>query len=340
MNWAEDSNDLDTITNLLWDAALRLEDGNLSLSEKQLRATMDELMKMLENGDPNQETEKLTNQLQQLLSEYLKNQTGNQQSTEQMNPDGSDQSPTPQNNELMDMMKQIQELAATGQTEEAMEMMKKLRELMENSSPKGPTPEDYEQMVEGTKSLNKLDDLRQNQNDLMKSTNQEGLKKEPNTDQEKGQKENTVDDLAKKQKDLNEQLQKLMDQLSKDGFEESEQLKPAKSSMDEAQKNLEKQSPSEAAQNQNTAIESMDKTLSSLGQNLAEQMIEMQENSQNKDPMGRPTSPQGNEEIIIPDQKSFQDAQRILQELRRRLSDPSRPQAEIEYLRRLLKRFK
>jgi hypothetical protein len=34
-----------------------------------------------------------------------------------------------------------------------------------------------------------------------------------------------------------------------------------------------------------------------------------------------------------------QRAQRILEELRRRLSDPSRPPIELEYLERLLRRY-
>ena len=334
INWAENSNDLDGIANLLWDTALRLEDGNLSLSEQELRATMDALMEMLENGDQKQEMGELTDQLQQMLSEYLENQPSNQQKSAQ---EGQENTPSMENNSLTDMMNQIQELAASGQTEEAMEMMKKLRSVMENNSQEGPTEEDYEQMMEGTKSLNKLDDLRQDQNELMKSTDKEGLKEK--TSPENKSQSDAVDDLAKKQKDLNEKLQELMEELEESGFEEGKKLKPAQSSMEEAQKNLEQQSPAEAAQNQSTALESMDETLSSLGQNLAEQMVEMQENSQSQDPMGRPISPQGNEEIIIPDQQSFKDAQRILQELRRRLSDPNRPQSEIEYLKRLLKRF-
>jgi hypothetical protein len=34
-----------------------------------------------------------------------------------------------------------------------------------------------------------------------------------------------------------------------------------------------------------------------------------------------------------------QRAQRVLEELRRRIGDPSRPQEELEYLDRLLRRF-
>jgi anti-anti-sigma regulatory factor len=41
----------------------------------------------------------------------------------------------------------------------------------------------------------------------------------------------------------------------------------------------------------------------------------------------------------VPGEIDVQRARRILEELRRRLADPSRPQIELDYLERLLKDF-
>ena len=47
-------------------------------------------------------------------------------------------------------------------------------------------------------------------------------------------------------------------------------------------------------------------------------------NNQRYDPLGTPLA---------------QRAQRVLEELRKRLSDPARPQVELDYLERLMKRY-
>ncbi len=60
------------------------------------------------------------------------------------------------------------------------------------------------------------------------------------------------------------------------------------------------------------------------------------------DPLGRPL--RGREysddmSVKIPGEIDVQRVRRILEELRRRLSDPSRPQLELDYIERLLKDY-
>ncbi|BAL79588.1 DUF4175 family protein [Bradyrhizobium cosmicum] len=67
-----------------------------------------------------------------------------------------------------------------------------------------------------------------------------------------------------------------------------------------------------------------------------------QGNGERTDPLGRPL--RGKEysddyTVKIPGEIDAQRARRILEELRRRLSDPARPQIELDYLERLLKDF-
>jgi hypothetical protein len=61
------------------------------------------------------------------------------------------------------------------------------------------------------------------------------------------------------------------------------------------------------------------------------------------DPMGRPPQrtdgPDPGVGVKVPDQIDVQRAREILEELRRRLGEPTRPPLELEYLERLLKRF-
>jgi uncharacterized protein (TIGR02302 family) len=59
------------------------------------------------------------------------------------------------------------------------------------------------------------------------------------------------------------------------------------------------------------------------------------------DPLGRPMRTHESDDLSvkIPDDVDVQRARRILEELRRRLGDPSRPQEELDYLERLLKDY-
>jgi hypothetical protein len=61
-----------------------------------------------------------------------------------------------------------------------------------------------------------------------------------------------------------------------------------------------------------------------------------------RDPFGRPTSNNGTYDqgdVRIPDEGILQKSRQILDELRRRAGERSRPQIELDYIERLLKRF-
>jgi hypothetical protein len=61
-----------------------------------------------------------------------------------------------------------------------------------------------------------------------------------------------------------------------------------------------------------------------------------------RDPLGRPMSNNGTfdqGDVKIPDQNTLQKAREILDELRRRAGERYRPEIELDYIERLLKRF-
>ena len=61
-----------------------------------------------------------------------------------------------------------------------------------------------------------------------------------------------------------------------------------------------------------------------------------------RDPFGRPLSSNGTYDqgdVKIPDDNMLQKSRRILDELRRRAGERSRPEIELDYIERLLKRF-
>jgi len=67
-------------------------------------------------------------------------------------------------------------------------------------------------------------------------------------------------------------------------------------------------------------------------------------NQANRDPFGRQrqdngTSPDNDGGITIPDNNQLQHAKEIYDELRRRSTEPTRPEIEREYIDRLLKQY-
>jgi hypothetical protein len=66
------------------------------------------------------------------------------------------------------------------------------------------------------------------------------------------------------------------------------------------------------------------------------------EEADRTDPLGRPVRSRefGDDFTVkVPDEIDAQRARRVLEELRRRLSEPTRPQLELDYLDRLLRDY-
>src|SRR5690606_28764551 len=59
------------VQELLWQAALRIEDGGLSIAERELREAQERLMEAIERNAPDEEIERLMDELQQALNEFL-----------------------------------------------------------------------------------------------------------------------------------------------------------------------------------------------------------------------------------------------------------------------------
>jgi hypothetical protein len=93
---------------------------------------------------------------------------------------------------------------------------------------------------------------------------------------------------------------------------------------------------------QSAALDNLREGAEALGAELRERGREGQEEGPGgtRDPLGRDTgSGAGDGEGFVPSQTDPVRAREIFDEIRRRAQDPNRPEAEREYLRRLLDRF-
>lgn len=151
-------------------------------------------------------------------------------------------------------------------------------------------------------------------------------------------------DLEDRQAQLRNELERLQKELEQMGTGDRDKLGNARDAMGNAEDALKQNDLDEAANQQGQALEQMRQS----AQQMAEQMQkEAQQRigrggSSPRDPLGRPQRAQGPDlgtSVKVPDAIDAQRAREILEELRKRSGDSLRPQEELDYIDRLLKRF-
>jgi len=169
--------------------------------------------------------------------------------------------------------------------------------------------------------------------------------------------------LGQDQKELRERLNKLLDELKKNGLGQLgkknqqgeggqiDDLGEAGSAMGEAGEQLGQGDAEGAVDSQGRALEALRKGAQGLAQALQQQFGDgpgnmpsnrvgrQQGGGPEADPLGRPLKGRevDDSSVKVPGDIEVQRVRRILEELRRRFADPQRPQLELDYIERLLK---
>jgi len=360
------------VVDLLWKVALRIEDGSMSLAERELRAAQDALMAALSNGADQAEIERLMDELQKAMEKYL------QALAEQAQDGDGDQARGPQQadpnartidaDELQKMMDRIRELSRLGATDAAREMLRQLQEMLENMEARKGTAQQPGNSP-GQKAMNQLGDLLQKQQGLMDKTYQqtprrrrmpwekrqgqregsgqgEGKGQNQGTERGKGMttgKRKAMQGLAGRQGNLRQQLGDVLRQLGEGMGRIPEAMGGVDRAMRQSQQALRSGRGGQALSNQRQAIEGLAESFRELAE---EMMRNAQQDGQGTgqgevDPAGRPYQGGGTEtsRVMVPDGSDLQRARHILEELRRRAGERARARLERDYIERLLERF-
>ena len=150
--------------------------------------------------------------------------------------------------------------------------------------------------------------------------------------------------LRQRQKKLAEQLDKLKKDLKGAGSGGSKDMDSANEAMEEAERSLEQGALDDATNQQGEALDKMRQGAQKMQQEMAKNgRNKFGENGETpRDPLGRPqksTGPDAGASVKVPGEIDMQRAREILQELRKRSAEQTRPPVELDYLERLLKRF-
>ena len=348
--------DLKGISELLWDIALHIEDGDLSLTERDLRAAREALTQALAEGASADEIEQLMQDLKIALAQYLDELADRQpaQATpSQPMPNNSD---TLERSDLEDMLKAIEDLARTGARDQAQDLMSQLDDILENLE----TPNGENNVTEGENSLpgaiSEMSEMIERQRGLMDETFQHGQGAQAGSQSgEEGSEpgdegQQTASDLERlreQQEALRQQLQELMGQLDENGQPIPGGLDRAADAMEKAEERLANGRSDSATSAQGQAIDQMREGTQALADTMFDAMSQngdasgQQSSGSQTDPLGRPTGSGRNssEATQLPEEMELQRARQILEELRKRAAELGRPQDELDYLERLLRRF-
>ncbi|MFT5539893.1 MAG: hypothetical protein ACI82H_001417 [Alphaproteobacteria bacterium] len=339
---------LDGVQSTLWDTALRLEDGQLSLAEKRMRELQKKLMEALNRKDM-AEIQKLMRELEKAMAAFLKEMMKGMENMPRSAQPFDPNQRSLSSRDLQRMLDRARELAMTGNLDAARQMLSMLRQMLENlKNGRFAQGRNGQGNQKAWKMLRELRDMMKRQQELMDDTHrrsQEGMQNgKPGS---KGE--------AQRQGDLQKQLQDLLRRFGEMMGKIPKSLGDAELAMREALRELDKNKPGEAVPPQGRALEEMQKGAGAMMQQLMRRFGQGRGRGQGRggrqragripqllDPLGRPLPNAGNsasDDVTIPDESDTQRAREILEELRRRAGELDRPSVEMDYLERLLRRF-
>ncbi|MBX9932265.1 MAG: TIGR02302 family protein [Methylobacterium sp.] len=387
---------LTEVADLLWEMALKIEDGDLSDAEKSLRAAQDRLKEAIERGAPDEEVKKLTEDLKQALDKFMKEMAQRQgkepgKQGERSQQDKNAKSVTP--DDLNKMIEDMAEAMKRGDTAEAQRLLEQLRGILENLQSAEQGGKSDPRNREMNKQAQELDEMAREQQGLRDETFKDGQSKRgqqrPRNGQQgqqqpggqgqqgqgqqgqgqaeqgqqgqgqgqKGQK--GQGGTGQRQQALRERLEDLQRRMKELGMQGEEGLSEAEEAMREAEGALGQGREGDAVDAQGRALDGLKRGAEGMQQQMQEMAEgegegegqqeggkspsqQGQAGSRDDDPLGRPTKGRdlsgGNVRVPTADESGVQRTRRILEELRRKLGDPSRSREELDYFERLLRR--
>ncbi|MFI5000769.1 MAG: TIGR02302 family protein [Reyranellales bacterium] len=320
-----EKSDITEAQKLLWDLAMRLENGSQTDAERALEQARQDLRDAIQRNAGDEEIEKLIQQLysamdrwQKDLAERMKDPEERRRMEEQA--EKMDPNNTITGDDLQRMLDKIREMAKNGDREGAKRMLEELRKMMENATPMMANPNQQRRPgqqrgqqgqgnQQGREMMNQLDRLARRENQLLGESERQGRQQQGQRGQQgqQGQQGQRPGDgqgsgqwgeqQRGQQEGTRRQLGDFMRKLDDNGLQMPEALGRAERSMREAEEALRRGDAREASRSQRRALDNLQQGMGDLaeqmrnrgpgnGQDLAE-IEERERRSEDRDPLGR-----------------------------------------------------
>jgi len=331
------------VEQLLWDTALAVEEGHLSLAERELRELQQKLMDALDRNAPDKEIEQLIAQLEDAIEHYLQALADEQLRNPSQAQKSERNSQLVERQDLERLLDRMREMARTGARDSARQLLAQLQDMLENMraarmNPNGQGQNSASALMRG------LDELIGQQDRLMQQTfrdAQQGGIGMPLGVPGSGK-------GAAEQEVLRKALGDIMRRLGDMSGRIPGELGRAERAMRDAVDALNRSVPGDAVGAQTQALEALRRGRQAMLDGLRDRLGQEGDSDDldafgpSRDPLGRVMPGFGafdGNDVAIPEHGELQRAREIQDELQRRAGERQRPELEREYIERLLKRF-
>lgn len=327
-----------SVANLLWDVAIKIEDGGLSLAQRELSESLQKLSEALnDKSTTKQQLQDILDDVKKKMQQYVQSLSAELQQKMQQGQKMSVISPElaqqfMKNLDLDKLMKQMQALSMATSREDLQKLAESLKNSIDNLD-MNKFNQMQEKQAQAMQQLQNLQDIIHRQQSLFDKTNK--------TDDPSDMK-----DLKQEQSAIRGELGDSLHKLGDTGTEIPDNFAKADQSMKGSAEALGKGLAQESLPQQKTALDEMQKGLDKAVKQMAESMQQSILSSgpnegnfgEGYDPLGRPNG-LSEENIKLPNEKEQRRVQEIIQELRHRSNEPDRTKVERDYIDRLLDQF-
>ena len=350
---AQNDDDLREVADYLWTMALQIEEGDMSQAERDLRAAEKALRDALKNGASKEEIERLTKDMQKAMENFLQEMAKKGQQRQGESQTGEGKAVTPE--DFQKLLEQMKKAMEDGDMETAQALLDQMQSMLENlQSAQGG----QSQKSRDRQSRRDLDRMMREQQQLRDETAEQERRKGaqspgmPGREQQqgegqkpgKGKRELEQGDkpaegsLEKRQGQLREKLDALRRGAPGMDGKASEGLKQAEEAMKGAENALKQGDEGQAMadQQQRARPDGQERQRDGQGRKTARARRPAARSAGGRDKNGEGPFDNAQRSDGVK-ATAAQKARRILDELRKRLADPSRAQEELDYLERLIR---
>ncbi len=176
------------VQDLLWNSALRIEEGELAVAERELRDAQQALLDALSEGAENAEIEQLLDELQAALDKFLETlaeqlRADLENGQELPPPDG----PSLDSQDLRDMIEKARDLARSGARDAARDLLSQLQEMLENLRAQPFAQFMSEAQKQASQMMRDMDRMLDRQQELLDRSHKRSRERDPDASSQQSQ---------------------------------------------------------------------------------------------------------------------------------------------------------
>ncbi|MDA0786149.1 MAG: DUF4175 family protein [Proteobacteria bacterium] len=224
--------DVTPILSQLWDTALRLEDGALSLTQRELADLQEQLQQAIQDGAGDEEIQALMEELRAALDRYLEALAQNlSQALEGMDlsllPEAGDNLDIIDQEAIQALLEQLEQMARLGDTESVKQLLERMQQMLQ-ALRDAPNQLQQQSSSPAQEMLRELQDVVRRQQELQDDLFQRNQRGERLSEEEARR-------LREAQNEIRRQLGELMRQLGEMTNQIPENLGNAEDAMGDAE---------------------------------------------------------------------------------------------------------